>query len=76
MRETGPDMDATLSEFGGGYVWDELDKECLPSVEFVLNTIPPDNCAEVARSEDNPNVDPDARPAQRLRKIIARSDGC
>lgn len=76
VRETGPSIDATLNEYGGGYVWDDLDKDCMTTVNFVLKTTPSENCAEVARSKDNPQVDPDARPAQHLRKIIARSDGC
>ena len=60
MRNVTP-FDTYGEHLGGGWVFDERNKECITSIEYVLRTatMAKGYCTQVARVADNEGWDPD-----------------
>jgi hypothetical protein len=70
-------LDVTAEELGGGWAWNYRTNTCMTSTDMTIATARLDQgyCTQVALVSDNPGYNPEAKPAARLKKVIASAGG-
>lgn len=79
VRERYPSGAVDVMHLGDGWVWNYRDNLCQTGADFAIAgaTMVPGDCVWVARWDDNPDYDVEARPVRPLKKIFASGGmGC